>query len=195
MAAAGLVDQSARTRINPYPASARWGLGWDSVQQIGLNAAGLGCWNKNGGTFFFSSDFFVLPPERLAVMLTGCGFDYGPARLAEGVLLRAAVERNAIRALPAAIVSTVPPAISPAPASTTVTGVYANYDHPSPVLAASDGWLTLRSWSATGWTTLQEKLRARTDGDWWTDGKDDRCYRFQTEDGHRYLIQRDLSSN
>ena len=97
MAAAGLVDQSARTRINPYPASARWGLGWDSVQQL--------------------------------------------------------------------------------------------------VLVASDGSLTLRSWSATGWTTLQEKLRARTDGDWWTDGKDDRCYRFQTEDGHRYLIQRDLSSN
>ena len=63
------------------------------------------------------------------------------------------------------------------------------------VLAASDGSLTLRYWTKTGWAVDQDLLRARTDGHWWSDGKATRCFRFQTVDGHHYLVERKLSPN
>ncbi len=108
------LDHGARTRLNPCASSWRWGLGWDSVQQAGLNEAGLRAWNKNGGTFFFSADFFVLPESRLALLICGSGHDYAPRVLAEGVLLRAAAERAATQALPPVIVPTVPALVPPA---------------------------------------------------------------------------------
>ena len=89
------------------------GAGMGLGAAAGLDAAGLRAWAKNGGTFFFASDFFVLPEARLAMLITGSGHDYEPRALAEGLLLRAAAERGAIQALPPAIVSTVPPSVSP----------------------------------------------------------------------------------
>ncbi|MGO4394350.1 serine hydrolase domain-containing protein [Variovorax sp. M-6] len=192
------LDQSARTRINPAASSWRWGLGWDSMQQAGLNAAGLRAWTKNGGTFFFSAEFFVLPEARLAMLISGSGHDYAPQVLAEGLLLRAAAERGAIRSLPPAIVPTVPPPVSTAPDRTTLVGVYANSILPVQVLSADDGSLTLRRWSKDKrqWDNAnQEQLRARSDGNWWPDGQSTVCYRFQTVAEHRYLIRRTLSAN
>ncbi|MGO4394347.1 serine hydrolase domain-containing protein [Variovorax sp. M-6] len=190
-------DQRARTRIIADPASSlwRWGLGWDTVQQPGLDAAGLRAWNKSGAFEFFGTQFFVLPEIRLAMMITGSGLDYGPLELAEGLLLRSAAERGAIRTMPAAIASVVPAPASPAPDRTALVGVYANYSGPLQVLAAADGSLALRRWSDDGWTVVQERLRARSDGYWWADGQTGICYRFQTLAGHRYLNQRTLSSN
>ena len=190
------VDQSARTRLNPAASSWRWGLGWDSMQQAGLDAAGLRAWAKNGGTFFFDTEFFVLPEARLAMLISGSGHDYEPRALAEGLLLRAAAERGAIRALPPAIVSTVPPSVSPAPDRSALVGVYANSIAPVQVASAGDGSLTLRRWSKDQrrWDDAQ-LLRARSDGNWWVDGQTGACYRFQTVLGHRYLIGRTLSAN
>lgn len=191
------VDQSARTRLNPAAASWRWGLGWDSIQQAGLNAAGLRAWSKNGGTFFFATEFFVLPEARLAMLISGSGHDYEPQVLAEGLLLRAAEERGAIRALPPAIIPVVPPPLAPAPDSSALVGVYANSILPVQVLSAGDASLTLRRWSKSErqWDTVkQEQLRVRSDGNWWPDGQTTVCYRFQTVQGHRYLIRRTLSA-
>ena len=96
-------DQSVRTVINPAAESWKWGLGWDSVQQADMNAAGLRAWRKNGGTFFFSSEFFVLPELRMAMLITGSGQDYEPLKIAEGLLLRAAFAKGAIPELSGAI--------------------------------------------------------------------------------------------
>ncbi|MGO4391668.1 serine hydrolase domain-containing protein [Variovorax sp. M-6] len=185
-------------RIDPASTKTLGGLGWDSVRQPGMNAAGLKAWNKSGGTDFFSSDFFVLPEARLAMMITGCGYDYGPVQLAEGLLQRVAAERQVIRSLPPAIVAVVPPPVSPAPDNSAVAGIYANYNHPYHVRAESDGSLTLRTWDpqANRWGDApRAQLRARSDGCWWADGKPDLCIRFQEVSGHRYLMLRALSVN
>ncbi|HUH77853.1 MAG TPA: serine hydrolase domain-containing protein, partial [Devosia sp.] len=145
------VDQSADNAINPTPIW-RWGLGWDSVQQAGMAAAGLRGWTKNGGSHFFHTEFHVLPEARLAMLVTGSGFDYGGLDLAEGLLLRAAAERGAIQALPSTLVSIVPPRIVAEPDTTELVGVYANYEAPLQVLAANDGSLTLKRWNGTEWT-------------------------------------------
>ena len=57
-------DQSAGLLINPSP-EWQWGLGWDSVRQPGLAAAGVLGWEKDGGTAFYTSEFFVVPQAQL----------------------------------------------------------------------------------------------------------------------------------
>uniref|UniRef100_UPI000D4A4BBE serine hydrolase domain-containing protein n=1 Tax=unclassified Variovorax TaxID=663243 RepID=UPI000D4A4BBE len=190
------MDQRARTRIvsDPKSSSWRWGLGWDTVQQPGLDLAGLRAWNKSGAFEFFRSEFFVLPEARLALMITGSGLDYEPLQLGEGLLLRLAAERGLIGAVPAAVASAVPP-VAAVPDAGALVGVYANYSGPVQVLAPGDGSLTVRVWSEAGWTVVQANLRARSDGHWWADGNADTCYRFQALAGHRYLIRRALAPN
>lgn len=192
------VDHSALTRINPVAAGAsttRYGLGWDTVAQLGLEAAGLRAWSKNGGTAFFSTEFFVLPEARLAVLVSANGFDYDPRSLAEGLLLRTALERGTIRAMPTAIESTVPPVASSAPDVSALVGIYADYERPMQVLDAGDGSLTVKGWSASGWTVVRTGLRLRIDGRWWSDGSSGDCYRFSEVLGRRYLLHRLLPPN
>jgi len=190
------VDQSAMAPINPIAASpSRYGLGWDTVAQMGLAAGGLKAWGKNGGTAFFSTEFFVLPEARLAVLVSGNGFEYDPRSLCEGLLLRAAAERGAIRSVPSAIVSTVPAVASAAIDALALPGIYANYDKPLQVADAGDGSLTVSGWSASGWTVEQSGLRLRADGRWWSDDVTGNCFLFAEVRGHRYLIRRLLPAN
>ena len=190
------VDQSAMTSIALSAPSWRWGLGWDTVQQPGLEAAGLLGWKKGGDTQFFHCDFIVLPQARLAVMMVNDN-EFRGHRLAllEGLLLRAAQERGAISAMPSAIVPTVPSVAATAPRSAELTGIYARDIQPIQVLAEADGSLALRFWSEGGWTAADAGLRLRTDGCWWADSIAHRCYAFKVVAGRRYLTQRFLSSN
>lgn len=190
-------DQSVRTAINPAAQSWKWGLGWDSVQQAGLNAGGVRAWRKSGGTFFFSSEFFVLPELRMAMLITGSGHDYEPHTLAEGLLLRAAMERGAISGQPGAVPEVPPPLAprDPAPEASARPGIYASSKPPIEVVSESDGSITLRSWNGAGWTVVHDQLRTRTDGYWWTEENSRVCYRFQTVKQHHYLIRRELTGN
>lgn len=101
-------DQTQHLPINPSP-EWRWGLGWDSVRQLGLAAVGIDAWQKNGGTAFHATEFFVLPRQGMALLLTGSGRDYNPTRLAEGILLRALAAVDAIAAGPACGSAVRPP--------------------------------------------------------------------------------------
>jgi len=195
------VDQAPWVRINPTPASSAWGLGWDMVRHEGLAAAGLRAWQKAGDTDFFSTQFFVLPEQRLAVLIVGNGRDYGQLPLSEGLLLRAAKERGAIAALPPVLNVAVPaPAPAPAPANLAeLTGVYACDIGPFQIVASGDGSLMLTHLSASGqWESLpgmDTPLRAGSDGMWSFEGAPDLGVRFETVRGHRYMIAIVLSEN
>lgn len=193
------VDQSALTLINPCADSWKWGLGWDSVQQAGMNAGGVRAWSKNGGTTFFSSEFFVLPDLRMALLIVGSGHDYQPGKLAEGLLLRVALEHGAIKALPASLSPSVPPAVQPsspyAPGVQARAGIYASSKPPLQVSPEPDGSITLSSWNGVSWVVVQGQLRLRSDGYWWADAQSAANYRFETVGEHHYLIRRELSGN
>lgn len=193
------MDQGPHVRIaNPAAPSTTWGLGWDDVRQQGAAAADLQAWQKGGDTYFFSSRFFILPEPRLAMMISGNGFDYGALALAEGALMRAAQERGAIKSLPPAIASTVPPLASSSADISKLAGIYASESGPLRIVAESDGSLALSLWSTAGrWESVQgiEKLRERSDGAWWSDKNSAACIRFQTVGGHSYLVSRVLSGN
>lgn len=197
-------DQTTGLAINPSPEWV-WGLGWDSVRHPGLAAAGIRAWQKNGGTAFFSSDFYVLPDQRLALMVTGNTGNaqrpdtYRAGALAEGVLLRALVEDGTIRALPPLIARTAPP-VAAAPGLTDAVGIYANHNQPMQVSANRDGSFSLSSWNGSAWQPANggAAYRYRSDGWWWSDDSPVN-YRFEVVSGtdsngqpyrYRYLMLR-----
>ncbi len=203
VSAAGIADmgteQNSAAAINPSP-EWRWGLGWDSVRQSCMDAAGQLAWQKNGGTAFFQSEFFVLPEAGMALLVTG-NAGYGPLDVAEGVLLRALVEARAASSMPPAIVASMPGPAAPPSDLADVAGVYGNYEAPFKVETAADGALYLRRWKNGGWEALTGgalRFTLRSDGWWWSDDGRLPSYRFEVvevdEEGqrvhYRYLMMR-----
>lgn len=189
-------DQTTGLLINPSP-EWRWGLGWDSVRHPGLDAAGIRAWQKNGGTTFFNSEFFVLPEARLGLLLTGSGMGYGPTRIAEGVLLRALRGSGTIRALPQPLDARVPGTVSvPSAQVRALAGIYGNYDAPLKVHTPDGERLDLLRWRAGQggqpgqWREMHAGLRLRRDGWWWSEADASMSYRWEQVQGHRYLIAR-----
>ncbi|MCB5362373.1 beta-lactamase family protein [Pusillimonas sp. CC-YST705] len=197
-------DQTTGLIINPSPQWV-WGLGWDSVRHPGLAAAGVQAWQKNGGTAFFSSDFYVLPDQQLALMVTGGTGDaqlpdtYRAGALAEGVLLRALVEEGSISGLPPLVAYTAPPRAT-APDLADAVGVYANYNQPIRVTANPDGSFSLSAWNGNAWQAMNgdASYSYRSD-DWWWSNDAPISYRFEVVSGtdangqayqYRYLMLR-----
>jgi CubicO group peptidase (beta-lactamase class C family) len=194
VSAAGIADmgtdQTAGLLINPSP-EWHWGLGWDSVQQPGLAAAGVLGWEKDGGTAFFTSEFFVVPQAQFALMITG-NSGYDARKLAESIVLSALNEDGTIGALPPAVGGTVPPVAS-GPSIASAAGIYGNSDAPLQVIAGTGGSLQLNQWdSATqAWSKVGAgAYQYRSDG-WWWSNSDAASYRFAVasgadEDGNAY---------
>ncbi|WP_354446314.1 serine hydrolase domain-containing protein [Ottowia thiooxydans] len=194
-------DQTKNLKINPSP-EWRWGLGWDSVQQPGLAQANIHAWEKNGGTAFFSTEFFVLPEAQMGLLLTG-NSAYGAKALAiaEGILLRALQEEGTLAALPPMVVNAVPALATPANV-TDAAGIYGNYKAPMQVDLDKDGGLTLNQWNGQEWEPLFKgapRFQYRSDGWWWSDNGSLPSFRFSEASGtdesgkayrYRYLMQR-----
>jgi CubicO group peptidase (beta-lactamase class C family) len=191
-------DQTTGLLINPSP-EWRWGLGWDSVQQPGLAAAGVLGWEKDGGTAFFASEFFVVPQAQLALMITG-NAGYDARKLAESIVLSALKEDGTIGALPPTVGGTAPPVAS-GPSIAAAAGIYGNSDAPLQVIAGTDGSLQLNQWdSAThAWSKVGAgAYQYRSDG-WWWSSSDAASYRFAVASGtdengnayrYNYLMKR-----
>ncbi|WP_028603228.1 serine hydrolase domain-containing protein [Ottowia thiooxydans] len=199
--AAMATDQTKNLQINPSP-EWRWGLGWDSVRQPGLAHANIFAWEKNGGTAFFSTEFFVLPDAQMGLLLTGNAAYGGKAlAIAEGILLRALQEEGALAALPPTVVNTVPAQATPANLAA-AAGIYGNYKAPMQVAFGADASLTLHQWDGQAWASLYKdapRFHFRSDGWWWSDNGSLPSFRFTEESGtddsgkayrYRYLIQR-----
>ncbi len=193
-------DQTLGLRINPSP-EWRWGLGWDSVRQLGLGAAGVQAWAKNGGTIFYSTEFFVLPQERMAVFISGNSHGYSPTVLAEGILLRALQGTGRIASVPAALPTQPPAAVTPAQGEVqAVLGIYGNHEAPWKVESVDGARIDLLQGASApdepfNWEPRITGLRLRTDGWWWSDVDGAPSYRWIVDGRHRYLMLRVGNAN
>lgn len=189
-------DQTKSLTINPSP-EWRWGLGWDTVVQPALNAAGVLGLEKDGGTAFYSTEFFVVPNSHFALLVTG-NAGYDARGIAETLVLSALKEDGTISSLPARI-STTPPPVASGPGIASGAGIYGNSDSPYQVLANADGSLQINQWDAhtRGWAQIGA-YRYRSDG-WWASDTDTASYRFAVVSGndsggnafnYRYLMKR-----
>lgn len=182
-------DQTANLILNPTPVW-KWGIGWDQVEQPGMKAVGFTCWQKNGGTAFYGSDFYVLPGESLALMITGTSLTYGAAKLAERILLHALKDKHLITALPK-LLPAAPPPIVPASNSQldAMTGYYANYEGVMKIVRKDAQALSLLTLSAGQWTVTSDNLRLRKDG-WFATENSPRSLRAGQISPYSYLYMR-----
>lgn len=167
------VDQTLRSFNPAHNASFAYGLGWDTVSDPGLEAAGFDGWVKGGDTNDYGATFVVSRRAQLGVVVLTAGS--GSARalaVAERVLLRALVEKGALESIPQALPAVAPP---PAPVPegllASVTGEYAIGNLVARLQATVDGALQVALLNDAGWTPSGAPLVYRSDG-WFTSDQD-----------------------
>ncbi len=108
--------------FNPLPSDrVRFGLGWDTVAQAGLNAVGIRGWQKGGsidGAFgtMYRATMIVAPDARLGAVVMMASNKISSdlvEKVAERILLRALVDRGLLEAMPPALPQNPLPVIVP----------------------------------------------------------------------------------
>ena len=185
-------NQTTTQPLQPVVITDGYGLGWDGVRQDGLAAAGATAWHKNGGTFVYGSDFFVLPDEGLALMITGTSTAYRPGMLAERILLQALVERGRLVALPPPLTATSIPAATECSAAPTapMAGVYAAADGIYRLQTQADGTVAMSNYADGIWRDDAVVLTMRGDGFLSSDAGPLVSYRPVLAQGQHYLNRR-----
>ncbi len=184
-------DQTLTQPLRPLVNPDAYGLGWDGVRQGGLAAVGVTAWHKNGGTSVYGSDFFVLPDEGLALMITGASTGYGSGALAERILLNALLERSRVSAMPAALPSTPKPqALATDAQLGNMEGVYAHYKGLLRLQVQADRTLAISKYEAGAWTASPASLKPRSDGTFSSDASPNNSYWTNTSQGQSYLLAR-----
>ena len=167
--AAMAVDQTLGT-FNPVKSSGfTYGLGWDTVQEPGLQAVGIAGWSKGGDSGFYGAELMIAPQAGLAVVVMGTqGAGYNHTAFAQRVLLRALVESGSIAAFPAPLDPVAAP-VAPVPEGllASVAGYYVNYKTLYQVRAETNNSLSLLQFGPGGFTPTSTELQYRADG-WFT---------------------------
>lgn len=186
--------------FNPVPnEELRYGLGWDTVAQPGLAAAGVTAWDKTGDmTAFYGTNIAVAPDERLAVVVFGASgsfatqFKSGHAvTISERILLRALVERGRLAAMPQPLPKTALPIKAVTlEEKAAFTGFYASARGIYRVRYGSDDSLTVETYSGD-WTPRYRGFRLRTDGWYAADDDPVTALRLLTRAGRTYIAQRE----
>lgn len=175
-----------RTTLDPVTQS-QWiyGLGWDSVRDLSLDAVGVRAWVKGGDTGDYHASLIVAPEAGLAAFVSGAGsYSSGSAQaVAEEIILNALVERGDIPAMPAKVGTDQPARATPTEADIqamlgTFVGSPSIYRRLS---RGQDNTLTFESLVDGQWVTGSATLSYRTDGSWWVD--DARPLSFTTVKG------------
>lgn len=199
------VDQTVGS-FNPAPATdSRYGLGWDTVRQGGLNAVNVIGWQKGGDVPQYGSVMTVAPEEGLAVIVLGASGDFHSSNatlVAERILLRALAEKGRIEAMP------MPLSLSPRPLKTpasgqldSVSGYYATNSKLIRVQKGPDNALNITTYDAgankwkdfiTGDTHSITAFILRDDDRFYGDADVSKAVSFTRAEGRRYLILRSV---
>lgn len=184
-------NQTVNQPLRPVAMTDGYGLGWDGVRQDGLAAAGVTAWHKNGATLAYGSDFYVLPDEGLALLITGTSTTYHPGALAERILLGALVERGRLAALPRKLTPTPSSALTASDAQLVgMAGVYASGDSIYQLQPQADRTVAMAQYDAGAWNDSPTVLKLRDDGRFASDAAPLQSFQAVQAQGHRYLTMR-----
>ena len=188
-------DQT-RNSFNPVPSPlAAFGLGWDTVEQPALRAAGLRAWSIQGETLHYGTSIILVPSERMGVIVTGASGLTGAAAatVAERILLRKLVENRIISGMPKAPKDLPGGALALEKLLPQVSGLYASAEA---AYKACPGTFydTLRLDAfhpgSRSWRTVADHLRLRSDGWFVSDEDPETGFRFENAGPRQYLVQR-----
>ncbi len=182
----------------PSPVTA-FGLGWDTVCQPALRAAGYEAWAIQGQTPHYASAMILVPSERMGIFIAGATRPNADAlvRVAERILMRALVEKGALPEMPAppGLVAGADPQADPRPVEAFL-GIYGSREDTYRVRPGRfAGRLDLDRYEVetATWKRLAPDLRPRADGGFSPEGACEPAYGFLPWQGRLYLSLRSLT--
>jgi len=188
------LDQTAGT-FNPLPTDyMRFGLGWDTVVQPGMNALGLRGWQKGGDvTGLYGATMIVLPDEHMAAIVAGASgiSSGGSSEVAESVLLRALVEKGLLAAMPLPVAGSAAAQRQPGIAERiAIEGYYAASGTLLRARFSSESALSVERMNGGEWSPFASGYTARADGWYSSDDPAAISLRFiDTEKGRYFGIR------
>lgn len=192
-------DQTAGT-FNPEPSDfIRYGLGWDTVTEAGLSAAGIRGWQKSGaigGPYgnMFHSTMIIAPDAGLGVVVMMASNKTSSdtvTKLGERIMLRALVERGMLAAMPAPLPQNPLPVVAPtAEEESTFKGFHAASGALYNLRFAVNDSINLDKYRNGVWEPLYHGFRKRTDGWYAADGDSITAFRLLTSSGRSYIAAR-----
>jgi hypothetical protein len=192
---AAMAEDQRLGSFNPVPYSEnRYGLGWDTVGQPGLEAVGVKAWHKSGDmSGYYGTSIIVLPEEKLGVVVFGASnsFDSSQAvKISERILLRALVERGRISGMPAQLsTAALPLKAVTAQDKATFAGYYGSGTTAYRLTFGGDDSLSVDEYR-TDWTAKYQNLKLRSDGWFAADGDPVTAVRLLTRGGRNYFALR-----
>ena len=186
-----------RTTLDPAPLNSLiYGLGWDTVRQLGLAAVGEVGWMKGGDTQAYHAALMVAPGAKLSAIVESVGYAISSTaveELAERMILHALVDDGTLKKMPTILGATKLPARTPTAAQlAAIVGIYGSGGNTFRVTADTAGALSLSVLSAGAWTPLSSvPLTLRSDGGFWASNEKGTSIRAVTGWGRRYLDLRD----
>lgn len=187
-------DQRLGT-YNPVPwESYRFGLGWDTMAQPGLAAAGVLAWQKTGDLDgYYGANMIVLPNEKLAVVVLGASNSFSSeqaVKISERILLRTLVAKGRIPAMPDQLSTTpLPVKVVAAEDTTTYPGIYSSSNGTFRLRFNSDETITVEEYT-TAWNPKFSSFKLRSDGWFAADGDPTTGLRLLTDGGRTYFAYR-----
>lgn len=183
-----VVNQTRQETLQPVVMADGHGLGWDGVREDGLASVGVTAWHKDGGTNIYGTDFFVLPDEKLGVLISGTSPDYPSGMLVQRILISALVERGRLAALPTPLAADVKPLpVAMGAHIADWDGIYANASALLRLDAQTDQTFTVSSYAGGSWNLLKSGYKLRTDSTLSIDAEPLTTYRSVSAGGQRYL--------
>jgi CubicO group peptidase (beta-lactamase class C family) len=187
--------------FNPLPSDrVRFGLGWDTVAQAGLNVVGIRGWQKGGsidGVYgaMYRSVMIVAPDAGLgAVVLMASNKITSDIaeRVAERILLRALVDRGILAAMPLPLSQTPLPVISPtAEEENTFSGFYASSNALYRLSFGTENAVLVEKYDGDAWKPEHAGFKKRSDGWYAADGDPITALRLLTRAGRGYMALRE----
>ncbi|MFN8621932.1 MAG: serine hydrolase domain-containing protein [Chloroflexota bacterium] len=151
----------------------RYGLGFDSVREPALAAAGWDAWVKGGDSSQYHASMILVPKAKLGVVVQLAGLTTGSAAaqaVAERILLEALVERGSLRKLPRAVKAPTPARRAPtAEQLAAITGTWVGAGVIERITATDDGRIQASTWTNGAWVDAPYTASLRKDGGWWAD--------------------------
>lgn len=181
------------TTLNPAPdVQWRFGLGWDSVRNLNLEAVGVRASFKGGDTADFHSSLIVAPEAGLAVFVAGAGqYNSGAAQaVGEEILFNALYERGDIAEIPGKVGDDQPAPAAPTQADiNAMLGIYLGTPNVSMRLSRAEGdTLRLDTLVDGAWSLGNSTLSFREDGKWWVDAPRAMAFSSVKGWGRAYLV-------
>lgn len=198
---AAMAQEQTLSSFNPLPSDmVRFGLGWDTVTQAGLNAVGIRGWSKGGaidGPFgtMYRATLIVAPDARLGVvvmMASNKTSSDGVEKIAERILLRALAERGLLAAMPVTLPqNSLPVTVPGAEEKSAFSGYYAASSKLYRLSYGPDNSLFVENYVDSVWKPLYEGFKKRSDGWYAADGDSIKGLRLLTRAGRNYIALRD----